>query len=69
MGKNASVFSSKVGFVSTPKSGCGDSPQASSLTFILGFSGILQLKNSEVGLSGSQEMRTSSFEKWVCNKN
>ena len=35
------------------------------LAFIAGFSDILQLKNSEVGLSGSQEMRISSFEKWA----
>ena len=29
------------------------------------FSGVLQLKNTEVSLSGSQEMHISSFEEWA----
>jgi len=34
-------FGSKMGFFSKPKSGCGDSPQTSSLDFIVGFYGVL----------------------------
>ena len=56
-------FGSKVGFFSKPKIGCGNSPQTLSLAFAVGFSGVLQLKNTKVGLSGSQEMRMSAFEK------
>ena len=50
-------------FFSKPKSGCGDLPQTSSLAFIVGFSGVLQLKNTKGGLSGSQEMHISSLLK------
>jgi len=45
-----------VGFLSELKDGCGGSPQISSLAFLIKFSGILQPKNTEVGLSGSQKM-------------
>ena len=39
-------FSSKVSFFSKSKSGCGDLPQTSSLAFIVSFSGVLQLKDT-----------------------
>jgi len=51
------------GFLFQAKNGSGHSPQTSSLTFIVGSSGALKLKNIEVGQSGSQEICISSFEK------
>jgi len=36
------------GFFSKLKSGCGDSPQTSSLDFIMGFSDVFQLKKQRI---------------------
>ena len=52
-------------FFSESKFRCGDSLQTSSLVFLVNFSGILQLKNTKVGLSGSKEMCISLFKKWT----
>ena len=50
------ISSCTVGFFSRLKTKCGDLSQSSSLAFIVDFSGILQLKNSEFSLWGSQEL-------------
>jgi len=58
-------FCSKVGFFSGLKTGHSDHPQTSRLAFLVDYSGTLQLKNTALGFKGTQEMRISSFEKWV----
>ena len=58
-------FSSKVGFFSGLKTGCSDHLQTLRPAFLVNFSGVLQLKNTVLGLTGTQEMRISLFEKWV----
>ena len=58
-------FSSKVGFFSGLKTGHSDHQQTSSPTFLVDFSGLPQLKNTILGLLGTQEMRISLFEKWA----
>jgi len=54
-----------VGFFSNSEMGRSDHPQALRQAFLVDFSGILQLKNTVLSLIGTQEMRNSSFEKWV----
>ena len=56
----------KVGFFSKLKTGHSDHPQTLWPAFLVNFSGILQLKNTVLGLIGAHEMRISSFEKWAC---
>lgn len=56
------ALGSKVGFFFKSKSWCDSSPW---LAFLAEFSGILQLKNTEVHLSGSQKLHISSFRRWV----
>ena len=58
-------FSLKVGFFSGLKTGRSNHPQTLRPAFLVDFPGILQLKNSVLGLIGTQEMRISSFEKWA----
>jgi len=41
-----------------------DTPQTSNQAFLALFTAVSQLKNIQIGLSGSQEMRISSVEKW-----
>ena len=53
---------SKMGFFPQSKTWCSNLPQTSRLAFLVDFSGILQPKNSMLGLIGSQEMLISSFE-------
>jgi len=49
-----------VGFFSKPKADVVTHHRyLASLAFIVGFSGVLQLKNTKVGLAGSQEMHIS----------
>ena len=55
----------KVGFFSGLKTGCSDHPQTSRPTFLVNFSGALQLKNIVLSLIGTQEMHILLFEKWV----
>ena len=63
---NAQVSSTlKVGFFPESKTWCSDCPQTLRPAFLANLSGILQLKNAVLGLIGAQEMRISSFEKWV----
>ena len=58
-------FCLKVGFFSGLKTGHSDHPQTSRPAFLVDFSGILQLKNTVLGLIGTQEMCISLFERWM----
>ena len=58
-------FCSKVGFFSGLKMGHSDHPQTSRPAFLVNFSSVLQLKNTVLGLIGTQEMRILLFEKWA----
>ena len=49
-------FDSKVGFFSQPKTVYANWPQILNLAFVVDISDVLQLKNTRVGLSGSQEI-------------
>jgi len=40
-------------------------PHTSRPAFLVDFSGVLQLKNTILDFIGTQEMRISSFKKWV----
>ena len=58
-------FGSKVGFFSKLKTGPSDHPQILRPAFLVDFSDVLQLKNTILGLIGTQEMCISLFEKWA----
>jgi len=47
-----------MGFFTESKTMFANSTQTSSPAFLADFSGALQLKNTKVGLTGSQEMHT-----------
>ena len=47
-------FCSKVGFFSGLKTGSSNHPQTSRPAFLVNFSGVLQLKNTILGLTGTQ---------------
>ena len=49
-------FCSKVGFFSGLKTGRSDHSQTLRAAFLVDFSAVLQLKNSVLGLIGTQEM-------------
>jgi len=51
-------------FLSGLKTVRSDYLQTSNQAFLAVFTAISQLKNTQVGLSGSQEMRISQVEKW-----
>ena len=53
------------GFLSGLKMGRSSHSQTSKLAFLVDFSVVLQLKNTILGLIGTQEMRIFSFKKWV----
>ena len=55
---------SKVDF-SQSKTGCSDCPQTSRPAFLVNYSGILQAKNSVLGLIGKQGMHILLFGKWT----
>ena len=55
-------FTLKVGFFSRFKTGRSGHPQTSRPAFLVDFSGILQLKNTALGLIGTQEVCISSFK-------
>ena len=55
-------FCSKVGFFSGLKTGRSDHPQTLRPAFLVNCSGILQLKNTALGLIGTQEMCISSLK-------
>ena len=59
------ISASKVGFFPHLKNRHSNCPQNSRLAFLVDFSGILQLKNTVLGLIGIQEMLISLFEKWA----
>ena len=52
-------------FLSQSKTGRSDRPQTSKPAFLVDSSGVLQPKNSILGLMGIQGMRISSFGKWA----
>ena len=52
-------------FLSQSKTGSSDHPQTSKPAFLVNFSGVLQAKNSALGLMGLQGMRISLFVKWA----